>query len=75
MEVEKPEARRVLRIVSGPVAVVEAELNLIGSEYVAQMWNWAVVNNELIVSVVMISAVEVRKQQIALAAVNPNGRR
>ena len=67
--------KRAVRIISGTPAVIEGLLNELGQEYAATTWNFAVVKDELTITVVMISASEIRKAQIAQAAVAPNGRR
>lgn len=59
-----------LRVLSGPVAVVEAQLNELYDDWIFQVWNFLEVNGELVMTVVMHDAKLVR--QAAMAA-NPGG--
>jgi hypothetical protein len=54
-----------LRIVSGPVAQVEAELNTLLNDYMAIVWNFAVIKDEQHVTAVLLHGRELRKQQLA----------
>jgi hypothetical protein len=60
---------RNIRIVTGPCAVVEAELASIGDEYGIQSLSISVVGLEVHATAVLIHASMVRKMQIA----NPGG--
>lgn len=59
-----------LRVISGPVAVVEAQLNELYDDWIFQVWNFLEVNGELVMTVVMHDAKLFR--QAAMAA-NPGG--
>lgn len=54
-----------LRVISGPVAVVEEQLNELYDDWVFQVWNWTEVNGELVMTVVMHNAALVRQAAMA----------
>lgn len=64
-----------VRIISGSPAVIEGLINELGTEYSATTWNFAVVKDELTITVVLISASLIRQAQIAQGAAAANGRR
>jgi len=64
MEVVKPQR---IRLLSGPPAIVEHEVNLLLDEYAAVTWSFAVAKDEVVVTVLMIHAGEIRKAQLAQA--------
>jgi hypothetical protein len=71
MEFEKKPRR--LRIVTGTVAEVEEQLNQLLDSYLATQYNYAVVGDELRVTVVLLHESVVRMHQIAQAgAMRPN---
>jgi len=67
MEIETP--RKVL-IVSGSAAEVEARLNKVLNEYAAATWNFAVVKDELRITVVLVHQSEMRKAALAMPVLN-----
>jgi len=67
MEIETP---RKLLIVSGSAAEVEARLNKVLNEYAAATWNFAVVKDELKVTVVLVHQSEMRKAALAMPVLN-----
>ncbi len=66
---------RPVRIISGSPAVIEGLINELGGDYAATTWNFAVVKDELTITVVLISASLIRQAQIAQGASSANGRR
>jgi len=64
VEIEK---RPRIRIVSGAPALVEHDLNRLLDDYAVTVWNWAVVNNQLTLSAILIHQAELRKAQLAAA--------
>ena len=64
---------RRLRLVSGTIAEVEFELNRLLDQYVATQYNYAVVKDELICTVMLLHESVVRMQQIAMAGQNRRG--
>lgn len=65
MELEtKP---RKLRIISGSVEEVELQLNVLLKDYALTSMNFAVVDNKLIMTVILILASEIRMQQLMAA--------
>jgi hypothetical protein len=55
---------RALRIISGSAAYIEGELNRLADEYAGTQWNYAVVKDELVITVVLIHHSELRKAQL-----------
>jgi hypothetical protein len=53
------------RVVSGPPAVIEHQLNELLNEYIAVLWHWCVVHDELILSAVLMHTRIVHRQQLA----------
>jgi len=64
---------RRLRLVSGTIAEVEVELNRLLDHYIATQYNYAVVKDELICTVMLLHESVVRMQQIAMAGQNMRG--
>jgi len=64
---------RRLRLVSGTIAEVEVELNRLLDHYIATQYNYAVVDNQLICTVMLLHESVVRMQQIAMAGQNMRG--
>jgi hypothetical protein len=58
---------RALRIISGNAAYIEGELNRLADEYSGTQWNYAVVKDELLITVVLIHHSELRKMQLMQA--------
>jgi len=67
MEIQTP---RKLLIVSGSAAEVEARLNKVLDEYAAVTWNFAVVKDELRITVVLVHQSEMRKAALAMPVLN-----
>jgi hypothetical protein len=63
-----------LRLISGSYKLVEYELNLLLDDYTAVTWNFAVVADDLRITVVLLHSSVMRQQMIAQAAV-PNSQR
>jgi hypothetical protein len=55
--------------------VIESLLNDLGNEYAPFTWNFAVVKDELTITVVMMSQSLIRQSQIAQAALQNGARR
>ena len=64
---------RRLRIVSGPVHLVEEELNRLLNSYVATQFSYAVVKDEVHMTVVLMHESVVRMQQIAAGGAGGRG--
>lgn len=65
MEIEhKP---RRLRIITGPVEVIEEQLNLLIDDYSVLVWHFAAVGERMHSTVVLLSVSEIRKMQLAQA--------
>jgi hypothetical protein len=65
----EPEVKpRRMRILSGPVAVVEAELNTLLDSYGVMVWNFCPVGDQVHASVVLIAVSEMRKMQLMAGA-------
>jgi hypothetical protein len=62
MEIEKRPKK--IRIVSRPPALFELEGNLLLEEYILQSVNYAVVNNELILTGLFVHSSELRMAQL-----------
>lgn len=66
----------VFRVFTGDPTVTVAQVNAALAAYGVLAWNWAVCDGKVILSALLISLREVRKQQIALAAmpqIRPGG--
>lgn len=73
MEVEnKP---RKIRFISGPPAVVDAQVNELLGEYGIASINFATTNEGVVVTVYLILASEIRMMQIAQGVANGQVRR
>jgi hypothetical protein len=75
VEAEKLSKPRPIRIISGSPAVIDSMLNDLGNEYAPFTWTFAVVKEELTITVVMMSASLIRQSQIAQAALANGARR
>ncbi len=62
---EAESEKRRLRLISGPPAEVEWQLNRLLDEYVVTTWNFAVADNKLVVTAVLLDLREIRKMAIA----------
>ena len=60
-----------IRILSGPAPVVEELINDMFNDWVAIQWNYSVVKDQLIITVLCLSASEARKQQLATLQPTP----
>ena len=60
-----PEIEPSLRILSGSPEMVEHEANLLLKNYAAIMWNFSVVRDELVITVILVHERELRKAQLA----------
>jgi hypothetical protein len=71
MEIEKKPLR--VRVISGTVAEMEEQLNRLLEHYMAIQWNYAVVKDELRMTVVLFHESVIRMQQIAQAGLSGRG--
>jgi hypothetical protein len=63
-----------LRIVSDKPEVVARALNVLLDDYAAITWNFAVVKDELTITVVMVHQSEIRKMQLMMGGAGPGPR-
>jgi hypothetical protein len=57
----------MFRILSAAPAIIEAQVNEASEDYQVLNWAFAVANNEVIVTAVLIHKSEIRKLQLAMA--------
>lgn len=56
---------RVIRVISGPKEVIEAELNAMAGDWVAQVWFSAWAGDHLEIGAVLVAASELRRAALA----------
>jgi len=74
MEIANSQKPRRIRVVSGPIAVVENELEAMFDDWTAMVWNFIEVQGSIVMSVVMVNNSEMRKAAIAQAGSRFNNR-
>jgi hypothetical protein len=63
-----------LRIITGPVAVVEHQLNELLDEYAVTVWQFTPIKDEMHITAILIAVSELRKGQLANLNMNPGQR-
>lgn len=64
-----------IRILSGSPAVIEHQVNELLEDYAPMSWSFTMVKDAIVVTVLLISQAEIRKQQLAAAPLPMAGRR
>jgi hypothetical protein len=75
MQVEPETKMKKIRLISGRPEIVDHQVNQMLDHYAISQVNFAVVANDVIVTIFLILQSEVRQAQIGNLALPPNGRR